>query len=96
MIVFFTPEAEADIAEATRWLRKQSNELPPRFESAVAKAIADAVAFPEAYPVVHRSIRQVLTRTFPYGVYYLIERERLVVVGVVHDARHPSTWQGRI
>jgi plasmid stabilization system protein ParE len=64
MIVFLTPEAEVDIAEATSWLREQSNELPSRFESAVAKAIADAVAFPEAYPVVHRSIRRILTRTF--------------------------------
>jgi plasmid stabilization system protein ParE len=96
MIVFLTPEAEADIAEATSWLGEQSNELPSRFESVVAKAIADALAFPEAYPLVHRSARRILTGTFPYAIYYLIEPEMVVVFGVIHQARHPSTWQRRM
>jgi len=33
--------------------------------------------------------------TSPYAIFYVIEPEAIVIMGVVHQARHPSTWQRR-
>jgi len=33
---------------------------------------------------------------FPYGVYYLAEPDRIVVLAVYHSSRDPRGWQRRI
>ena len=52
-------------------------------------------AAPEAHPVVHRSIHRALLRRFPYCVFYVVERDRVVVHGCLHARRDPSIWQLR-
>jgi len=42
-------------------------------------------------PSVHRA----LTRRFPHAVYFVVERERIVVIGVFHQHRDPASWRDR-
>ena len=51
--------------------------------------------FPEAYQEIHCHIRRALIRRFPYGVYYIIEEERIVVMAFFHVRRDPKYWQER-
>jgi plasmid stabilization system protein ParE len=50
---------------------------------------------PDAFPVVHLSLRRVLLKRFPYALYYLLEDGAVVIVAVVHGRRHPAVWQSR-
>ena len=50
---------------------------------------------PDAYPVLHRDTRRILLDHFPYGLYYRVVGDRLVVVACMHAARHPTRWQSR-
>ncbi|MBI4564170.1 MAG: type II toxin-antitoxin system RelE/ParE family toxin [Planctomycetes bacterium] len=50
---------------------------------------------PNRYPRVPKSIRRALTRRFPYGVFYLVEKRTVVVLAVLHQAMSPSHWQSR-
>jgi toxin ParE1/3/4 len=88
-------EARSDIAEAVGWLRDRSPELPPRFRIAVDETFAAIADRAEMFPVVHREIRRALLRHFPYSVFYFVQDELILVLGVVHQARHPSVWQRR-
>lgn len=38
---------------------------------------------------VHGNVRRALTKRFPYGVFYVIDAEDVVVIGVLHAARNP-------
>jgi len=41
------------------------------------------------------SIPPRIAPSLPYAIFYVIEPEAIVIMGVVHQARHPSTWQRR-
>lgn len=47
------------------------------------------------YPVVYKTFRRALLRTFPYSVFYVVEESLILIVGVVHQARDESTWKRR-
>ena len=50
---------------------------------------------PCLYPMVHRDIRRVLIRRFPFGIYYRTGEEAIVVIAIMHGSRHPKRWQKR-
>src|SRR5690606_27907279 len=48
----------------------------------VEAAVAMAARPPEAFQVVHGEVRRVRVRRFPYGVYYVVEDDALVVLAI--------------
>ena len=36
-----------------------------------------------------------MLRRFPYGVFYLSENEKIVVIACFHASRDPKQWQDR-
>jgi hypothetical protein len=34
-------------------------------------------------------------KRFPYGVYFIVESETLIVIAVTHGKRHPRRWRDR-
>jgi plasmid stabilization system protein ParE len=90
-----TPAAEADIADTYRWYEAQRSGLGEAFRHAIDIAVASLEATPEAYAVLHRSMRRVLLPKFPYGLYYVLVDDQPVVVGCIHAKRHPRVWRTR-
>ena len=88
-------EARSDIVEAIEWLGEQSSELPSRFRQSLEQTYVSILEYPEMYPTIHREFRRALLRHFPYAIFYVVEADAIVIVGVVHQVRHPSTWQRR-
>jgi plasmid stabilization system protein ParE len=41
-------------------------------------------------------VQRALTHRFPYAVYFVAEPERIVVIGVFHQHRDPSSWRDRL
>ena len=91
----FTPAAEADVEEAFQWYEAQRQGLGGAFRHALDIAVAALESNTEAYPVVHRDTRRVLLPRFPYGLYYRVVGENVVVVGCIHAKRHPRVWRSR-
>jgi len=91
----FRPAAAADIEAAYGWYEEQRPGLGEDFLGAVEKAMQSIAEYPDAYPVVHRGTRRILLDRFPYGLYYRIAGDHLIVVACMHAARHPTRWQSR-
>ena len=90
-----TPEARHDVAEAIAWFLERSPELPQRFRVALEKAYLGISERPEMHPLVYKRFRRALLQHFPYSIFYIVLETSIVVVGVVHQAQHPSTWKRR-
>ena len=88
-------EAERDIRETRRWYTTISPALGEQFLAAVDQAITSSADNPLAFQVIHRSVRRVLLRKFPYALFFIVEETRVIVVGVLHQARHPRLSQRR-
>jgi plasmid stabilization system protein ParE len=87
--------AQQDIRETRQWYLRISARLSDDFLAAVEDAITLARERPFAFAVVHRTFRRILLRRFPYALIYHADDRRLVVVGVLHQARDPQLLEER-
>lgn len=91
----FRPAAAADVEYAYQWYELQQAGLGEEFLAAVRAALESMMASAESFPVVHRQTRRALLRRFPYGLYYRIFDDQIVVVACMHGRRNPQRWQSR-
>ena len=90
------PEAEFDLAEAYGWYETQLSGLGSQFLLSVDAALSSIQRTPELYPVIHKNVRRSLIRRFPYGVFYVAEQDRIVILAVLHARRDPQSWKDRV
>ena len=89
------PEAEADIQEAFNWYERRVSGLGAEFLGAIDNAMSTIVSHPLQHPLIHRNACRVLTRRFPYQIFFVIADDVIVVVAVSHGARDPQSWKAR-
>ncbi len=89
------PAAAADLEEAYRWYEGQREGLGEELLATVGTTLESLVANPRMYPVIHRDTRRALLRRFPYGIYYRLVGERILVVACFHTSRDPKRWRAR-
>ena len=89
------PEAEEDLRDAYRWYDEHVPGLGLRFLASVEQTLGRIEHSPQLYAEVHEGVRRALISTFPYGVYYINEDGRSIVIAVVHSSRHPRVWMER-
>ncbi|WP_024336143.1 type II toxin-antitoxin system RelE/ParE family toxin [Desulfotignum balticum] len=94
-IVHIRPEAETDLEEAALWYEKQNPRLGDEFLDEVQGIFKILSENPYLYAVTHKNTRRALVHRFPFGVYYLIDQNSIIVVAVMHGSRHPKRWQKR-
>jgi plasmid stabilization system protein ParE len=87
------PEAEADIALAFGWYEARVSGLGSEFLLVLDAAFNSIVRNPNLYPRVHKRVRRALTRRFPFAIFFVAERRRIVVLSVFHVKRNPQAWK---
>jgi plasmid stabilization system protein ParE len=95
MRVRLHPEAEAEMSDAAAYYEDQQADLGKRFLASVQDAINSITINPRLYPVVALDVRRCLTKVFPFGVLFRILPDQIVIVAVMHLARHPGYWKHR-
>ena len=93
--VVLSEVATAELDAAYRWYGIQRDELAEELLDEFLACVERVAAAPNSYPAVDGETRRAPLQRFPYGLYYRIGLEELVVVGVFHGKRDPIKWQGR-
>jgi plasmid stabilization system protein ParE len=93
--VFWSDEAMAEFYDAERWYAEISVALSQRFVQSVENTIQLIAQFPLRFPTVHRSHRRAGVKRFPYGLFYRVEDDRIVLIACFHGKRDPRHWQNR-
>jgi plasmid stabilization system protein ParE len=93
--LYVRPAAAADFEEAHRWYEQQSSGLGEEFLAAVSEVFQALSENPKRYRVVHRDTRRALLRRFPYGIFYRVMEDDVVVVACFHGSRNPHRWETR-
>ncbi len=87
------PEAEKDLTEAYQWYEERLEGLGQGFLVCVDAAISLIKRNPKLFSVVHGdNIRRALIHRFPYGIFYVLEEARIVVLAIFHASRNPNRW----
>ena len=90
------PEAEQDLADAAAWYEDQRPGLGQQFLDEAQVTLSAIAERPLSYQLVHRTARRAVLRRFPFGIFYRLEPDRAVVVGILHGSRDPNSWKARI
>lgn len=93
--VVFRRAARQEFEEAAVWYNERRVGLGLDFRSEIERALQAAVESPNRYPQVHRHVRCIRVRRFPYSIFFLVEPNRLVVLAVFHVRRDPLVWKSR-
>jgi plasmid stabilization system protein ParE len=82
------------VRKAARWYERQRPGLGRDFVSEVDAALNRVVENPYQYQVLHRDARRAIVRRFPYGAFYRIEGDKIIVFCVDRPSARPSHLDG--
>ena len=89
------PQAQLDITVAAGWYEDQKPDLGYRFLDAVDHLLSRIQRSPLQFPEIERKVRRGLLQRFPYSVYFSVTEDRIEVIAVLHQHRHPVIWKSR-
>ena len=86
----FTPRAAQDLASIADYLRDRNPAAAVQVRAAILESLQTLVLFPEiGRPQSVAGVRKLVTRKYPYLVYYTVDvaAAEIVVVTIQHPAR---------
>ena len=89
------PEARTDLLDVFHWYKEQRPGLGFDFKLCVDEVISKIQRNPLIHKVIDEGIRRSVTSRFPFGVFYLVENERIIILAVLHARRDPMKWKKR-
>ena len=87
---------ERDLAQAITFYERRVEGLGKAFFDEFNDAVLRAASSPLAGSPMRGTVRRQLLHRFPYSVVYNIEEDGILVLTVMHQRRHPNTWQRRL
>jgi toxin ParE1/3/4 len=90
-----TATSRDDLRSAAKWYEGCRAGLGRDFLAKVRVAFARIADGPKAFPAIHCSMRRAQLHRFPYGVFFIEESDRIVILGVIDLRRHPRNWKRR-
>jgi hypothetical protein len=95
--VRISDDALADLNEGFCFYEAQAAELGVYFAACLSADIEGLKFSGGTHRVIYRDYHRLLSRVFPYGIFYTIEREAAAVVWAVLDPRRDPEWiRGRL
>ena len=91
----FLPRAAEEYLEITQYYADIELELGVSFVDHVEAGIERILANPKAWPEVDPGIRRHLIQRFPYGIFFRIDGDLILIVALMHTRRRPGRWRER-
>ena len=94
--IYIRPEAEADLDDAAAWYQTQVMRLGYEFLDEIKKTLQIMADNPEIFQVIYKNVHRAVVQRFPFVIYYQIEAETIIVLGIIHASRNPHDWKKRL
>lgn len=88
--------AQFDVKEAVAWYIEQSVRLSKKLLSEIDYTIQTIRENPQYFQKRYGNIRIAFVKTFPYGIYYTIEKDTVFIHAVLHTKQNPKTGIERV
>ncbi len=92
----FHPEALEEYLGAVSYYADISPQLAESFIKSVESGVEEILTYPGAWQIVEEDVRRYLIKRFPFGIYYCIESNRIMIYAVMHMSRDPKYWKDRL
>ena len=96
MKVRFLSVAEKELRDTFDWYESQTPGLGNEFLVELDQAVMRIRHYPMSCPAAEDGMRRALLNRFPYGLWYAIEADAVIVYAVAHLHREPRYWADRL
>jgi len=86
-------QAETHIEDAYDWYEQRKKDLGSDFLQAMEEALKTIELNPRAFQFKYKTIRAIYTKRFPYGIFYMMDKDTIVVLAVFHLSQDPKLWK---
>ena len=93
--IIVRPEAEQDLRDAFSWYESHKPGLGFDFKHCVEEVLSRLTRTPYIYPKVYKQVKRAFIKRFPFGIFYVVEENRVVILAVLHARRNPEYWKKR-
>ena len=98
MMLVFNPSALGDLRRIALWYRRYR--LPPYealFFERLRATLRHVETSPTSFAIVLEDIglRRARVLRSPYSIHFAVRADHVRIVGIVHGARDPQTWERR-
>lgn len=90
--VLFKRAARAEISNIAEYLEEQRPGFGRRFIDEIRRVEDLLRDNPAQYQQLHNGIRRAVLRRFPYGLFYVVEGDRVSVLACFHLHRGPRSY----
>ena len=92
----FISIANIELDEAVRYYDQQLHGLGYRFFQEIDSAIERIKFMPEAWTKIGIKTRRCLLKDFPYALFYVIEKNKILITAVANLHRNPEHYKYRV
>lgn len=83
--------AAAEVEAAIGWYLRPEIDQAPSFIKELERTEAHLRTLPALYQQVEGEIRRAVLRRFPYSLFFVIERNEVIVLACMHQHQRPRT-----
>jgi toxin ParE1/3/4 len=94
-ILTLRKEAEFDIEEFFNYYEEIRNGLGQDFLLCVEEALDNIQRNPLHSRIIHKELRRIAIRRFPYRIFFLVQDQYIIVTAVFHARKNPKSWFSR-
>lgn len=90
------PEAVAELDKALRWYAQRSDRAPECLLREYDAHVAKIRRSPDSVRFIYREYRRLNLDRFPFAIVFRVGQQRIFIIAVMHERRHPDYWKHRI
>ncbi|MFP4548757.1 MAG: type II toxin-antitoxin system RelE/ParE family toxin [Fidelibacterota bacterium] len=90
MKIYYTDRAISDIDTAIHWYELQQRGLGIKFLDEIENSIDNIKNFPNMYKTEYQKFRKCILTTFPFSIYYTLEKDIIIIHAIFHHLLDPS------
>jgi toxin ParE1/3/4 len=94
--LLLTPESITDIRESFMWNDEKSEGLGNRFLLSIEAGFSSILRYPLHYPKIYKNVHRYLIKRFPYAILYIIDKNTIAIISVIHLSRDPNYWKDKV
>ncbi len=96
MRVVLHPSADSELTQAVAYYAAIDTQLGERFYLEMERLINEVFTHPKTFRLFDPPARRHFSLSFPYGIIYLEQNDRIWIVAVMHMKRSPDYWKSRL
>ena len=96
MKIRFISPASIELDEAIKYYNHQLPGLGFRFFQEVSSSIDRIKLIPETWTIISENTRRCILKGFPYAIFYVQEKEDILITAVANLHRNPEHYISRI